>query len=90
MTNILEQISISIKPKVIKKASINQVNEEQIEEIAKNSLPNIIKKLLGIKPDILDHKPQGLLYGKGFYCTWLIFKNKKNDYQFSINNLVLE
>jgi len=90
MTNILEQISISIKPKVIKRASMKQVNEEQIEELAENSLPTIIKKLLGIKPDMLDHKPQGLLYGKGFYCTWLILKNSKNNYQFSVNNLVVD
>lgn len=90
MTNILEQISISIKPKVIKRASMNHVNEEQIEELAENSLPNIIKKLLGIKPDMLDHKPRGLLYGKGFYCTWLILKNKTNDYKFSVDNLVVD
>lgn len=90
MTNILEQISIRIKPKVIKRASMNNLTEEQIEEVAENSLPNIIKKFLGIKPDMLDNKPRGLLYGKGFYCTWLLLKNKKNDYKFSIDNLVVD
>lgn len=90
MYNFIEKISISIKPKVIKRASMNNVKKDQIEHLAENSLPSLIKKLLGIKSDILDHKPRGLLYGQGFYCTWLILKNKNNDYKLSIDNLVVE
>lgn len=93
MNTLLDKISINIKPRVLKKANKHNISNNDVENATKENLPRIIQKLIYANPNILNHKPQGLLYGQGFYCMWCLFKNKKNsetEYTLSVNHLAVE